>query len=187
MKSRSTIFLVAATLALGCSPDGPLPNEPVVALSSATVKMVPFHAKNTGAAVDASAVSCPQGAIAAKNLVSGTGTHLGNFTGENTSCFAFDTPLTAHFVSGETTLIAANGDQLWQTLVNGQIVIELGPGGSATLTITAAWDIIGGTGRFDGATGYANTFSARDLNAPPVLETTAGGMISAPGSINWSN
>jgi hypothetical protein len=128
-------------------------------------------------------VSCPAGATAAKNTVAGNGTHLGNFTGENTSCFVLDTPLTANVVSGEGFFIAANGDRVTSTIVSGQILITPVPGGSPILTVTTENDITGGTGRFEGATGHFSTFSERDLFGPLALATTADGVISSPGSI----
>jgi hypothetical protein len=71
--------------------------------------------------------------------VSGQATHLGRFTGSGFgTCDFFGSGL----ILGEMTLIAANGDELWLELE------ALGTEGPAHITI------VGGTGRFEHATGF---------------------------------
>ena len=72
--------------------------------------------------------------------VSGEATHLGHFTGYGSGTF---NPVT-ELILGEMTLIAANGDEL-------KLELEAwGLEGSASITI------VGGTGRFEYATGFYN-------------------------------
>lgn len=81
----------------------------------------------------------------------GTMTHLGNVHGRvvNTSF----TPITANVfaITSDDIGYAANGDELW---TKGDIVITYPTDASTTATITGGSKIVGGTGRFAGATGY---------------------------------
>jgi len=70
--------------------------------------------------------------------VSGEATHLGQFTGYGSGAF---NPVTG-LILGEMTLIAANGDELWLELE------AWGTEGPAHITI------VGGTGRFEYASGF---------------------------------
>lgn len=84
-------------------------------------------------------------------LTYGTMTHLGNVHGKtaNTSF----TPIAANVfaITSEDITYAANGDELW---TKGDIVITYPTDGSTVATITGGAKIVGGTGRFAGATGY---------------------------------
>ncbi len=84
-------------------------------------------------------------------LFYGNMTHLGKVHGKtvNTSF----SPLSAGVfsITSEDIVYAANGDELW---TRGDIVLTFPTDGSNTATITGGSEIIGGTGRFAGATGY---------------------------------
>jgi hypothetical protein len=54
-------------------------------------------------------------------------------------------------ITSEDIAYAANGDQLW---TKGSIFVTFPTDGSAIATITGGSIIVGGTGRFEGATGY---------------------------------
>ncbi len=84
-------------------------------------------------------------------LFYGTMTHLGSVHGKtvNTSF----TPISAGVfnITSEDICYASNGDELW---TEGDIVLTFPTDGSTTATITGGSIIVGGTGRFAGATGY---------------------------------
>jgi hypothetical protein len=63
------------------------------------------------------------------------------------------TPITASdfSITSNDITYAANGDELW---TKGSIVIHYPTDGSSTATITGGSTIVGGTGRFAGATGF---------------------------------
>jgi hypothetical protein len=84
-------------------------------------------------------------------LFYGTMAHLGTVHGKvvNTSF----TPISAGVfsITSEDIAYASNGDELW---TRGDIVITFPADGSTTATITGGSRIVGGTGRFAGATGF---------------------------------
>ena len=84
-------------------------------------------------------------------LFYGTMTHLCKVHGKtvNTSF----TPISAGVfsITSEDIAYASNGDELW---TEGDLVITFPTDGSTIATITGGSIIVGGTGRFAGATGY---------------------------------
>jgi hypothetical protein len=102
----------------------------------------------------------------------GQATHLGRFTSSLLHCFNPDTGV---FTAGESTYIAANGDTVdmiyYGRAVDDQLLID-------------NFTIVGGTGRFEGATG-GGTGSGVFLDVGTTWEFVASleGMISSPGSI----
>ena len=81
--------------------------------------------------------------IGANPTGSGTATHLGSFTVAGTVTFTLDNGvLRSH---GEAALIAANGDNL-NVVLDGALDPNTG-------TDHGIFSIVGGTGRFDGASG----------------------------------
>lgn len=84
-------------------------------------------------------------------VFTGTMTHLGNVHGTtfNTSF----TPISANVfsITSRDKTYAANGDELW---TEGSIMVTFPTDGSTIATITGGSRIVGGTGRFAGATGY---------------------------------
>lgn len=84
-------------------------------------------------------------------LFYGTITHMGTVYGKSVNqTGTFLTPTDLALTSDDISY-AANGDQLW---TKGDIVIHYPTDGSTTATITGGSKIVGGTGRFAGATGY---------------------------------
>jgi hypothetical protein len=101
---------------------------------------------------------------------SGTGTHLGRFTGEGFVTFTPtgdpDFPI---FGEGEITFVAANGDEL-----DAEFSGFIDAAGSATIDFV----ITGGTGRFSDAEGSFEA-EAQTISAdPPTFSFTANGRIS---------
>ena len=115
----------------------------------------------------------------------GPATHLGNSTVTGTTLLVPDPvdPLCFNIVEDAVTLRAANGDEL--RLVNeGQDCLDPVTG---MITGTAATTVVGGTGRFAGATGTGTaTVEAQVLGSTPdgVMGTFVlrfEGEMSAPG------
>jgi hypothetical protein len=99
-------------------------------------------------------------------------TSLGPTTYSGTHCATLDN----HSVRGEATLTAADGDQV-RAAYMGRAVAP-----PPLIVVQAEWTIIGGTGRFEGATGRAVgmayvTFEGFDVPAWP-LERAVAGMIA---------
>ena len=109
----------------------------------------------------------------------GTGTQLGKFT--NTILVHVGDPAPGSSllpISGTVTVIAANGDTLVSSFVGFEDLASAPNGGP--LHLFGSQVIIGGTGRFAGATGSL-TFSGLDYGDGSVSVTTEG-TISSVGS-----
>lgn len=78
--------------------------------------------------------------------------HLGLTTFVVTHCSETTGPTTGVFGHGTNTLTAANGDTLvlshW-----GTFQLTMGPTGPVSSDVDLPWTVVGGTGRFEGATG----------------------------------
>jgi hypothetical protein len=93
----------------------------------------------------------PEGAVMEGN---GTATHLGHWT--NAGPIFFDGSGGPSFpATGIAHFTAANGDQL-EVLLTGAI--------DASLVATATYHIVGGTGRFAGASGYGDFLAEPNPN-----------------------
>lgn len=86
---------------------------------------------------------------------SGTGTHIGNHTSEWYVCINEQQGLEGSFYG---TLTAANGDKIYFSQPDPSVftIDEYG-------NVTGGFDITGGTGRFEGATGHINTSGVDDF------------------------
>lgn len=162
MKSRLALLAVPF-LALACSDteQATLLDPPSI---SAVAKPVPFRATYIVAGPllfpgdPAYPTRCPTGPTNAAGLGTGEGhaTHLGRFTETESSCLDF---ATFALTLGEFTMTAANGDELW-----GEFEASASfdpPPPNANLSCT--WELVGGTGRFVGATGAGVCVDSRQL------------------------
>ena len=110
----------------------------------------------------------------------GNATHLGRFEGEATTCILdvvapdpdppFDAPgeppyVTAAFTNPLIVLTAANGDELWLTSGDAVAVCRLANFFQCRARGTTF--VIGGTGRFEGATGELAAGAVNDDGAGP--------------------
>lgn len=100
-------------------------------------------------------VVCPPtdlflGVLQTRSKATGTATHLGRTTFETQHC----TPLGDQITGGTETLTAANGDQIFVTY-SGNAPFNLGTSvpGVTVIDMSGPFTIVGGTGRFDGASG----------------------------------
>lgn len=135
---------------------------------------VPFSAELIGTAQDASGVVCPGGSLPGKFSIAGHATHLGEVAGGGSGCTAFTSPTTFVFVESDNTIVAANGDELWLTLVSGGgSIVGFGASGPE-LAWTAEKDVIGGTGRFAGASGRVTEVGSQDGFSAPSVSVLEG-------------
>jgi hypothetical protein len=132
---------------------------------------VPFHFRGTS--VDGyGPPTCPGAAW--QYFSSGTAevTHLGLSTLEITHCTWLDSPTTGHFGPGTLSLRAANGDTLilaeWGTF---ETVVT--PDGFFSF-VDLDWEVSGGTGRFENASGSGNAAVIGDIGAGTSTATFTG-------------
>ncbi|MEJ2240423.1 MAG: hypothetical protein P8X82_19200 [Gemmatimonadales bacterium] len=101
---------------------------------------------------------CPTGPTnaAASATGQGHGLHLGRLNETESDCIDF---ATLSLTLGEITITAANGDQIWAEFEGSGSFDPPPP--NANLFCT--WSIVGGTGRFVGATGAGDCADSRQL------------------------
>jgi hypothetical protein len=145
---RVTILLVVLTLVLATA-------APVAARSDTER---PFKGTAAGYGMvqpDGSCPVLPDGAkLRSVFAATGQATHLGKFELDYYNC----TPLGSYIEGVEMTFLAANGDKIFATYE----AYDVPPAGldPTLLEITYDFAIIGGTGRFDGATGGGQMMAA---------------------------
>lgn len=117
----------------------------------------PFNAHSTGtiAIVYNPENECYPAFPQVQFIGSGTGTHIGNHTSEWYVCLNQQGGLEGAFYG---TLTAANGDKVYFSQPDPS-VFEIDENGN----VTGEFDITGGTGRFEGATGHINTTGVDDF------------------------
>ncbi|KAB7745482.1 hypothetical protein GA707_06050 [Nostocoides sp. F2B08] len=105
----------------------------------------------------------------------GTFSHLGTVWFEIEHCSAFTGPTTGVFGGGTITVTAANGDQLFMT-EEGSFELVLDPTNTFPISslIELEWEIVGGTGRFVGATGEGTANPIGDLVGGTTSATLTG-------------
>lgn len=103
----------------------------------------PFKGTVVGEATFPSAEFCVPIPVQTVSTAAGTFSHLGRTTMSSRHC----APPADEITGGETTLVAANGDQLFITYGG---VLTFDP---EVIEFNGEFQIVGGTGRFDGATG----------------------------------
>lgn len=127
---------------------------------------VPFKASFIGTYRESNVEECdPSFTCKAGVDYVGTGTHLGKFTGSFDFCACGgpnpDHPLGFEYSPGEgTVMTAANGDELWLIIPIGYVNVTQ-PEDDQPEYVVSWWRdpfvILGGTGRFEGATGGGMT------------------------------
>lgn len=138
---RPTLFLtLLAVIAMG-----------LAVPASAHPDARPFTGSTSGEVIFVRDIDCPNfGGLKTVTNTTGTASHLGRTLATGEHC----TPTGAQITGGRATLVAANGDE-----------VHLEYAGTVTPVVTAEtpidtvivaetpYEIVGGTGRFDGATG----------------------------------
>ena len=118
----------------------------------------PFNAHSTGtiAIVYGEGNACYPDFPQIQFIGSGNGTHIGNSADEFYVCLNAQGGLSGPFTG---TLTAANGDEIYFSQSDMSVFIFVDEYGN----VTGEFDIIGGTGRFEGATGHINTSGVDDF------------------------
>ena len=137
------------------------------------VQMVPNKGVATGGPVEQRPhPDCP-GDTVIRSVGEGTahGTHTGAYTWTGWHCFDF---ITLQFYDGHITWITANGDEVYVEYEG----FLTGPN-----TWQARETVVGGTGRFENATGWADEYG-KSIDTPDgsAWTITYDGMISSVGS-----
>lgn len=161
---RSVPITVIALALVSCDVSSPAaPDIPALSADEAVLShgrngeavRLPFELEGAGGPADPSELNIPQaldcdldgGFIPRGNEATGTATHLGRFRSEHQQCVNF---ATFEFEDGFVVYHAANGDDLWASFGDGQLTwvapAILGYDDQPVV-------VVGGTGRFDGATG----------------------------------
>jgi hypothetical protein len=158
-------LLSSANLASGQPPA----TESAAGLEAQSAKPLPFSGKFTGDTEIGACPTCPPTTLRILGTGTGEGTHLGRFTAEWEDLLDLSTASG----TGNWDFTAANGDQLFTTTVG--VETEFEPPNISHVTETAT--IVGGTGRFEGATG---TFAIRYVQTIDF----AGGTASIAGTLD---
>jgi hypothetical protein len=150
---------------------------PVLATRGQPDHEVPFGGGGTTADSYGDPGTCPPGAVW-RFFSSGTNefTHLGHVTVDVTHCTWVDWATgTGHFGPGTNTLTAVNGDTLtlsqWGTFES-----ALTPDGIFSY-VDLEWEVIGGTGRFEGASGTGEGTVVGDIAAMTSTSTYWGTIV----------
>lgn len=101
------------------------------------------------------------------NTTTGTGeaTHLGKSLWSGTACLGFG-PQGIVVTNGKLTLTAANGDQLFSTFAASGAL----PAGDGSFHLDGTFTVVGGTGRFAGATGGGTFTDDGGLGSPSLIK-----------------
>ena len=141
---RVIILLVALMLALATA-------APVAAKAD---HERPFKGTVQGHGMVASDANCPGLDLRSVFTTTGHATHMGKLELDYYNC----TPEGPDVIGTEMTFVAANGDEVFAEF-EAHDVPPVGPS-SSLLEITYDFEIVGGTGRFDGATGGGQLMAA---------------------------
>ena len=189
--ARPVARLVAASAlvaVIGCSDPAAPAGGPAVALLAPSAEAPrPQLAVEGGsrawhirASVSVTPATPPDGCLAYfTSVIQGHATHLGRFEGVGTTCVTAqvapdpDPPFrpagpppyaTATFHNPGWTLTAANGDELWLEGLESTAVLSAI---DMSLIAEGRMRVVGGTGRFEGATGTASVGATNDDGVGP--------------------
>jgi len=167
IKARTALRIIGGGLALSCA----------ILCTAATLRadeQVPFRGRFDLTIVSATPIDATH--VQLEVAVTAQATHLGNAHGPGTVLIDMST-LT---YVGEATWAAANGDSVSFTFA-GQFVPSDTPG---VLDNVETLEVVGGTGRFEGATGAGIAAGQLDaLTLLPLSPAPFVATISSPGSL----
>jgi hypothetical protein len=141
--------------------------------TAAAKQEVPFHGSIQGVEIDIPQGGPPPTSLSVNGSATGIATHLGRFT----ATYQVSVDLSNGSGIGSLQLIAANGDQIFTTLV-GQGTPTGTPGINRIVEVNT---ITGGTGRFANAKGSFTVERLVDLTTG-FTSGSFNGTISSPGS-----
>ncbi len=135
---------------ISCSTESISIEEPTDLTSTAAKAKKPRPIKNTFVGVD----RFEDGDLVG-NSFSGNISHGGKYTGEGTTTNFYFTSASEAVQTSEDFMVVANGDKIY---TSSEVFIVFSPesildGTYSSGTYTGGFDIVGGTGRFDGAVG----------------------------------
>lgn len=186
--SSHPLSAASALLVLACA-EPPLGTDPVVeatALATHAVVTVPMRISGGYLVVGEMAPPPTPCQVLLNATIEGTATHLGHFTGVGSTCVLAGWPpapdaappftppgpppyATVLFSNPRWTLTAANGDELWLEARDAVAVFSLTDGSAQARGVHR---IVGGTGRFAGASGELDTEAVNaDGQGPDDLES----------------
>jgi len=154
MKYFISLFAISLLLMLiGCSDTGDdistlAPNQDNS--PNLSKESVPFNATMNGYVNPGGSVSCDPGWATLNFEVQGEVLHCGNSTLYGENCAQVTSQQAGVIENGFGTLTAANGDKIY-VAYSGTYEFDTYPPTMGTFSITGT--IVGGTGRFEGATG----------------------------------
>ncbi|MEJ2540824.1 MAG: hypothetical protein P8188_12780 [Gemmatimonadota bacterium] len=173
---RFLMLLLVSVVGVACGDEGPLqpdradgsalhPTAPANA-SAATATMLPFKGQGVfSTSVDPGA--CPEfpGAIGVLIDFSGVALHLGRIEGTAINCVVIGADGSRALQAQTATMAAANGDVLFLrgTATADGTAVVYAPDGSFSL---GPVPLVGGTGRFTGATGYYTLTGSDPVQGP---------------------
>ncbi len=117
---------------------------------------------------------CETSGIALDVMGTGHATFLGSYKSHYRECFD---PATGAVTAGSFTLTAANGDTLFGTYAG-----QAAPAGDSNVHYEDPGLITGGTGRFAGVSGIANTSGVANLATGEYSGTISGTLSSPPSA-----
>ncbi len=135
---------------------------------------VPFKASlKTQETLGFNPAACPATFLQGTTVATGNATHMGSVTMLSTDCVV-QADGQIMFTDGQLLLTAANGDQ-----VNATYSGMLLPGAEAPVySLTGSYTVVGGTGRFEGATGSGSLQGSSNI-------VTGQGSYTATGVIRY--
>ncbi|MEQ8330920.1 MAG: hypothetical protein RH859_10725 [Longimicrobiales bacterium] len=162
---RPIPLILAGVLMAGCTEFPTEPAEQVLAFGHKSSHAQPFRGRHVSQTADASGVACDAGQLAGRSIiVRGNATHLGRYSGDASACIVPTGPLSLVSATARMTLIAANGDEVWLQMdpADPQMwEVTFPEPGVVAVTSEGGFDVVGGTGRFDDATGHVRVTSSR--------------------------
>ena len=178
--SRPRSRLAVAVLLLGaaaaaCEQSSQAPLQPVGQLSIQSAAMVPLKG-DLQFLTEIGSRACPPDFVPIAFAGTGALTQLGAVTIAGNDCVLF-TPPTGLIADGVLTITASNGDQLFATIAGTEVL----PTPEVPGTIEGTFAIVGGSGRFEGASGGGRFTGINPFG--PAVSATVEGTVSSVGSL----
>ena len=166
-RSQLVAALLLGVVPAACERNTETLAGPTLEMSVHDADGVPFKG-NLDFVTDIGSRVCPADYVPIAFEGTGHLTQLGRVTIAGNDCVLF-TPPTARIADGVLTITGANGDQLFAEIEGSEVL----PTPEVPGTVEGTFVIVGGTGRFDGATG-GGRFSGINPFGPAVSADVDG-------------